>query len=144
MTNFGPPLVARAIQMFECRSISGDEAQRLVRLVGSREEFLAHLVIKRKAFASHPGLLEAIANVAKSTGAEPTTRRGEPMAMDASRSWAVHEHLDLALGSLIKQMSESHEAFTAADAAVSLLTRIRSSAPPVLEGLPLAEGDRGN
>jgi|SRR5579871_382672 hypothetical protein len=127
MTHFNDTLVAKVIGILEKRALSIDDAQRLMALVGSREEFLAHLLLRRGSFARYPALLSAFADAANTACAEQTTQRQEHL--DASRRRAAYEQLDQALGTIIGQTNQLHDSFNTADVAMKLFSRLKSSAP---------------
>jgi hypothetical protein len=99
--------VAKALVLLEGRSLGAEEAQTLARVIGSREELLAHLLICRSSFASYPRLSEAIERAARAASLVQKTKR--PEQLDAVRRQAAYQELETALGSLLTGISRRRQ-----------------------------------
>jgi hypothetical protein len=92
-------LVRDAVRLLEGEVMPAEKAAALARLVGSREELLAHLLVRRRALHAFPEILAGLSAAAAEVGAGPATDRPE-QAGDAARDRADFLVLDAALRAL--------------------------------------------
>ena len=74
-------LVLDTVRLLEGKAPTPEEAAALARLVGSREEWLAHLLLRRGALHAYPEIVAAIQQAAASAPRAATER---PMRGDAT------------------------------------------------------------
>jgi hypothetical protein len=104
---FGPAAVRHVLAMFEPGPVPAEEAARLSALVGSWEEMLAHLLLRRGTLAAYPELDAAIRARAESYRGGPATRR--PPGGDMRRLAETEEALEEALAALLAAERERRE-----------------------------------
>ncbi|HWB50481.1 MAG TPA: hypothetical protein VG651_15330 [Stellaceae bacterium] len=137
-------LVTAALRLLEGKTPGGAEAERLARLVESREEFLAHLLLRRKSFAAHPELLAAFERAATSAlPAAQTTRRREQD--DAARQRAAHQELEETLRGILTEVERLDKNERTAESAISRFVQqapAASNTEAGMGGTPLVGGQR--
>jgi len=108
-------LVRDAIRLLEGVVLQAEEAEALARLVGSREELLAHLLLCRRSFRDCPEIVEEIALASTQVTPGPALDRPEQLG-DAARYRAEFEQLDAALRALFAETAagEAHDKATRA------------------------------
>jgi hypothetical protein len=122
MTTITTSLVTGTLRLLEEKVPSGAEAERLARLVETRAEFLAHLLLRRKTFATHPRILAALERAANSGApAGPTTRRR--IQSDAAQQRAARQDLDTALRAILGEVVRLQADSETADSAISRFLR---------------------
>src|SRR5438874_13697075 len=102
--------------MLESAVLPAEEAAALARLVGTREELLAHLLVCRHSFSAYPEIVAALRLAAAEVGPGPTSDRPDRPDDPASRS-ADYRQLDAALRDLFAETAESDALAKAAKAA---------------------------
>lgn len=134
MLSFDIEMVQTALRLLENRSVSTGEAAALLDLVESREEFLAHLLLRRDSLSAHPDIVSAIRQVASNGGREPVTARQQHDDLELPRQ--AYFELEARLASLIADASRPDEIFSQAESAMRIFrTQI---APIGIRGLRFA------
>src|SRR5439155_26427288 len=95
--------------------LPAEEAAALARLVSSRAELLAHLLVCRHSFSAYPDIVAALRLAAAEVGPGPTSDRPDRPDDPASRR-ADYRQLDAALGDLFAETAESDALAKAAEA----------------------------
>jgi hypothetical protein len=89
-----PALAADALRILGAPAESVAGVAELVRLTGSREEFLANLILRRRVFASAPRLEATLLSEGQKAGQALTTR--PPSNIDPFRAEASQQRLETA------------------------------------------------
>jgi hypothetical protein len=119
-------LVREAVRLIEAVALPAEAAEPLARLVGSREELLAHLLVCRRSFAACPEIVAAIRLAAVRVPPGPTDDRPTDecpaQAGNALRDRADYRLLDADLRALFAEAA----AGTAHGKAASALLQFRT------------------
>ena len=116
MSQLDLELVSTALRLLEKRTVAAGEAASLLALVGSREELLAHLLLRRDSLSAHPDIVAAIQRVASSGGREPATPRRQYDDFALSRQ--AYQQLDDRLKSLVTAAARSIADFSNTESAM--------------------------
>jgi hypothetical protein len=108
-------LVSAVVLLLEGVVLPVEEAASLARLVGSRPELLAHLLVCRHSFRAYPDIVEELHRAAAEVGPGPTTDRPD-RPDNAARRRADYRQLDAALRDLFALTAESDTSGKAAEA----------------------------
>jgi hypothetical protein len=118
-------LVRRAVRLATGETLDQDRAEALAELLGVREELLAHLVLRRDAFAASPKVRKALAEAARKRPPRRVDR--QTTLEDATRIAARNADLTQRLKAVIDV--ESREAATLLGAERALRERVLASPP---------------
>ena len=72
-----PERVAAAYRLLKCETKSEQETYRLARLLGSRQELLAAMIVRENAFAGHAEVMQALLTAARMHYIAPRSPRPE-------------------------------------------------------------------
>lgn len=85
----GSLLVAKFMKMLANQNLTGTDASRLAEALGSREEFLAHLIVKTDFLRLHSEVRAALKAIATESGYEALTKRDIDGPLAAARNSVV-------------------------------------------------------
>lgn len=129
MSELDVELVQTALRLLEIRAVAVSEAARMLALAGSREEFLAHLLLRRDSLSPYLDITSAIRRVASSGGREPATPRRHYEDLGSSRQ--AYIELEDRLKTVIAGASRSQAIFTDTESAMRIFSnRVAADSPP--------------
>lgn len=124
MSELKPELIVYALALLENVTVDLTEAERLRRLLGeSREEFVAHLFLRRRSFDGAPELKQALESARKLV-AGPRTIPAYPY--DRGKASSATQRLEEKMTELMKSFDANSEAMTQLQSA---LAEFRRSVP---------------